>query len=141
MRLSSKKTVYLIDGMNFVWAMSETFPRADVPAACREFLLWLNGISRLPKMRQNDFRTIMDGGFRDFGVKLLSNVHIVFTEGITADEWIYERSVFLKSQNKRVAVVSNDRRLVEELGNENVRCLSAAKFFRMCEAARKDNIS
>ena len=139
-RISSKSTVYLIDGSNF----SRTFwdnRREGTPDALEtEFLNWLNEVSRLEPLNASCFRVVFDGGFRP--VRSLANpsINVYFSEHEPADDFLLERSYFLTMEGVRCVIVSNDRDLRDKAAGEGVSSMPCAAFYRLCDTElRKKN--
>ncbi|MFA6434314.1 MAG: hypothetical protein WCW52_06430 [Elusimicrobiales bacterium] len=145
-RISSKATVYLVDGSNFSRSFQEPRAFSAGPAAGgrgggdeleTEFLDWLDSVSRLELLGASCFRVVFDGGFRS--VRRLSNpaVNIYFSEHESADELLLERACFLAMEGVRCLIVSNDREIREKSAGENIMSMPCDVFYRLCEAELK----
>lgn len=136
MRLSSKKTTYIIDAMNFVWGMSSEFPAPDIENAENEFLAWLNETALSDFFAGSEFRIILDSYYRSFRAKPAGNVVLVFSDDAPADDRIIETAVFLREAGERTAVVTDDAELRSKLRFEGVKTMRNSAFFRMCEKGK-----
>lgn len=139
-RISSKATVYLIDGSNFsrnFWDHQQGRGRPD--ALETEFLDWLDSVSRLEALRSSCFRVIFDGGFRP--VRRLSNpsINVYFSGHEPADDFLLERSYFLSMEGVRCVIVSNDREIREKAAGEKVMSMPCDAFYRLCDSELKKN--
>ena len=144
-RISSKPTVYLIDGSNFSrslrsnqgGAFSDSAAarvRGDADALETEFLNWLDSVSRLGAFSASCFRVIFDGGFRP--VRGLANpaINVYFSGHESADDFLLERSCFLSVEGSRCVIVSNDREIREKAAAEKVKSMACDAFYRLCGA-------
>jgi len=138
MAFSSKKTIYIIDGLNVIMGLSENFPSLDIERSKEEFFEWLNSAAESEKLRDSSFRVVLDGWFRKIRARRIPTVDIVFSEDLSADDWILERTYFLKENGERVRAVTNDGDLKMKLAENEVQTIGAGKFFRLCENAVKD---
>lgn len=135
--LSSKATVYLVDGSNFsrsFWSGRQS-GRADALEA--EFMNWLDEVSRLAVMCASRFRVVFDGGYRP--VRGLSNpsVDIYFSEHESADDVLLEHAGFLSAEGVRCVIVTNDREIREKASVEKVKSMPCDAFFSLCGAELK----
>ena len=136
-RISSKATVYLIDGSNFSRSFWECHREGKPDALETEFLGWLDEISRLDPLSASCFRVIFDGGFRP--VRSLPNpsINVYFSEHESADDFLFERSYFMTMEGVRCVIVSNDRGLRDKAAGEGVLSMPCGVFYRLCEAELK----
>jgi predicted RNA-binding protein with PIN domain len=130
MYISKKPTLYIIDGHNFVRSclMAEA---GNEEETTKEFLDWLEEMSETENYYDSFFRVIFDGTFRPLGATLRRAVKVTFAEELTADELIYEQAQYLYNTGERIAVVSSDRTLQEDLKNIGVKTIFCHKFFNM----------
>ena len=134
-RLSTKATVYLIDGCNLVRSAWNQNPFFDFNEAEDEFFKWLESVCNIDDLKDSTFRIIMDGGYRPNTYRLHDAVNIVFTDDGSADDWIVERAYYFKSKNIRAVAITSDRELTERLKAEGTNCMSCKKFIGMCNSA------
>lgn len=136
-RISSKSTVYLIDGSNFSRSFWECHRGGKPDALETEFLGWLDEISRLDPLSASCFRVIFDGGFRP--VRSLPNpsINVYFSEHESADDFLFERSYFMTMEGVRCVIVSNDRGLRDKAAGEGVLSMPCGVFYRLCDAELK----
>ena len=83
-----------------------------------EFLDWLDEVSRLDLLNASCFRVIFDGGFRQVRRLAAPSINVYFSEHESADDFLLERSYFMKTQGVRCVVVSNDRGLRDKAAAE-----------------------
>ncbi len=134
-RLSTKETIYLIDGCNLIRSAWKQNPFFDFSQAEGEFFYWLDSVCALEELASSTFRIIMDGGYRPIGHKFSSAVNVVFTDDETADDWIVERAYYFKSENIRTVAITSDRELTERLKADGTNCIACKKFIGMCNRA------
>jgi len=136
-RLSSKATVYLIDGSNFSRSFWDRGRGGKPDALETEFLDWLDSVSRLELMSASCFRVIFDGGFRP--VRGLANpaINVYFSEHESADDFLLERSYFLNMEGVRCVIVSNDREIREKAAGEKAMSMPCDAFYRLCDSELK----
>ncbi len=138
-RLSTKETVYLIDGCNLIrsaWNQNPFFNFAEAEA---EFFDWLDNVCAIDILSSSTFRIIMDGGYRPVKHKLNPAVNIVFTDDGSADDWIVERAYYFKSKDIRAVVISSDRELSERLNADGTKCVPCKKFISVCNKALNED--
>jgi len=132
-RISSKPTVYLIDGSNF----SKSFwdhPRGGTPDALEnEFLNWLEEISRLEALRSSCFRVIFDGGFRQIRSVPNPSINVYFSDSETADDLLLERAYFMFMEGVRCVIVSSDGEIRRKAAAEHIISMPCDAFFRLCD--------
>ncbi len=133
-RISSKATVYLIDGSNF----SRSFwdgSRAGKPDALEaEFLNWLDSVSRLEVLRASSFRVVFDGEFRPVRGLANPSMTVCFSGSESADDFLLERSYFLVKEGVRCVIVSNDREIREKAAGDKVPSIPCDVFYRLCDS-------
>ena len=136
-RISSKATVYLVDGSNFSRSFWDRHREGKPDALETEFLGWLDAVSRLDPLNASCFRVIFDGGFRP--VRSLANpsINVYFSEHESADDFLFERSYFMTMEGVRCVIVSNDRGLRDKAAGEGVLSMPCDVFYRLCEAELK----
>jgi len=136
-RISSKSTVYLIDGSNFSRSFWDSHRGGQPDALETEFLGWLDAVSRLDPLSASCFRVIFDGGFRP--VRSLANpsINVYFSEHESADDFLLERSYFMTMEGVRCVVVSDDRGLRDKAAGEGVLSMPCGVFYRLCETELK----
>ena len=133
-RISSKATVYLIDGSNFSRSFWSGRQGGAAPDALEtEFLNWLDAVSRLQVLSLSHFRVVFDGGYRP--VRGLPNptVNLYFSEHESADDFLLEHSYFLSAEGARCVIVTNDREIREKAAKEKLMSIPCDAFYRLCE--------
>jgi len=136
-RISTKATVYLVDGSNFSRSFCCRGQGVKSDALEAEFLDWLDEVSRLEPLRASCFRVIFDGGFRPS--RSISNpaINVYFSEHESADDFLLERSFFLTAEGARCVIVSNDGGIRDKAAAEGVRTMPCETFYRLCESELK----
>ena len=129
MYVSTKPTIYLIDGLNLVRSFLYEFARTEEEVTA-DFLDFLADISQDEHYAMHQYEVIFDGSFRPIGPLYRGGVHIEFSESDTADQIIYEKALFLHASGKRVIAVTDDRELQNTLKKEGVKTLFCQKFYR-----------
>ena len=129
MYVSTKPTIYLIDGLNLVRSFLYEFARTEEEVTA-DFLDFLADISQDEHYAMHQYEVIFDGSFRPVGPLYRGGVHIEFSESDTADQIIYEKALFLHASGKRVIAVTDDRELQNTLKKEGVKTLFCQKFYR-----------
>lgn len=133
MRISTKPTVYLIDGLNFVRGfLYRDFESEEHKV--KKFTDWLGNLSRLDTFMTCEFRVIFDGVYRDVGSTIRENLLVSFAGDVKADELLLEQAVYLKSTGKRVTVVTSDGNLTDRAKIEKIKVLTCSKFYDLCNA-------
>jgi hypothetical protein len=134
MRINTKPTIYLIDGLNFVRGfLYRDFDSEEHKT--EKFLNWLENVSKSEFFQRSQFRVIFDGVYRSVGHTIRGNLTVSFSDDVKADELILEQAVYLKSEGKRVIVVTGDVRLGERIRMEKVKAVTCDKFYDICESA------
>ena len=126
--VSTKPTVYLIDGLNLVRSFLWQFARTE-EEVLSEFLDFLEEISADEKYAMHEYRVILDGTYRPVGPLYRGGVHIVFAESESADDYILQEADYLHQNNTRVIAVTDDRALQNELKDIGVKALFCRKFY------------
>ena len=136
MYLTTKPTIYLIDGLNLVRSFLYEFTRSEEEVTA-DFLEFLADISLDEKYNMHTYEVIFDGSFRPVGPLYRGGVHISFTEGDSADQIIYERAAYLAQTNQRVIAVTDDRALQEDLKSLGVKTQFCRKFYSGLKPSEK----
>lgn len=128
MYLTTKPTVYLIDGLNLVRSFLYEFSRSEEETTS-DFLDFLSEISQDEHYAMHQYEVIFDGSFRPVGPLYRGGVHISFSEENSADQIIYERANYLNQSGTRVIAVTDDRQLQQSLKKLGVKTLFCRKFY------------
>ncbi len=128
MRGSTKPTIYLIDGLNFIRTFLYGNGSVNEENLTAELISWLDELGS-DKLYGSEFRLFLDGSFRPVGPIRTACVHATFTEGYTADELILEQARFYKQYSTRAIVVTSDRELSSRVRECGIKTLSCSKFF------------
>jgi predicted RNA-binding protein with PIN domain len=134
MRISSKPTIYCIDGSNFLrscWL--DTLKNED--SEVFDFLNWLEEVSRTTTFEGCGFRVVFDGVYRDVGPLIRGSIKISFSDEDKADSIVLEQAIYLSQTGKRVRIVTSDRKLMDMGKSEGIKSLFCAKFFRIAQYA------
>lgn len=126
--LSLKKTVYIIDALNFTRSFMQTEIEEE-ENTLSEMVSWLADLAK-NRLSGSNFRLIIDGSYRPIGPTKLSGVDALFSEEETADEIILEQAIFLQDNGVRVCVVTSDMGLSMVLKERGIKVLGCAKFFK-----------
>ncbi len=159
-RLSTKATVYLIDGCNLIRSAWNQDPFFDFLEAETEFFDWLANVCDIDDLSSSTFRIVMDGGYRPMKHNFNNSaetlppaysprgeshdsqaggrVDIVFTDDGTADDWIVERAYYFKTKNIRAVAITSDRELSDSLKADGTNCVSCKKFIAVCNKAMQE---
>lgn len=133
--LSTKPTVYCIDGSNLVrsaWGGS-----GEDDSDAMDFLAWLSGSAGTPALKSSCFRIVFDGSYRNLGSYNAREIMVSFSEGEKADDRLLEQSSFLKSEGVRVILVTSDRSLMDRAKSEGVKSIWCDAFISICRTALK----
>ena len=133
-RLSSKSTVSLIDGSNFVMRFGDK----PFNIAEEEFTDWLS-LARSTELLSNDeFRVIFDGPCRR-EKPAGQGIIVYYTDSEPADDYIVETGAFLTGAHSRTVIVSSDNGLLARAKEDNVLTLRCEAFFKLvqCEFDKK----
>jgi len=136
-RISSKATVYLIDGSNFSRSFWDHHSKGNPDALETEFLNWLDEVSRLEPLSASCFRIIFDGGFRPVRSLVNPSINVYFSEHAAADDFLLERSYFMTMEGVRCVIITNDRELRDKAAAEGVSSMPCDAFYRLCDAELK----
>ncbi len=128
MYVTTKPTIYLIDGRNLVRSFLWQFARTEEDVTT-EFLDFLEAVSQDEKYAMHECRVVFDGAYRPVRPLYRSGVHIVFSEDITADDYIFQEADFLAQNGTRVIAVTSDRDLQSRLKGVGVKALFCQKFY------------
>ena len=132
-KISSKPTVYLIDGSNFsrsLWSGAKG-QRSD--AIETEFLQWLGEAARTQALVTSSFRVVFDGGFRPVGIYAGPSTTVYFSDEEKADDILLERACFMSSEGTRAVIVTSDSGIREKAAADGIKSLPCGAFFRFCE--------
>ena len=132
-RISSKPTVYLIDGSNFSRSFWPQAGGGKSDALEAEFLQWLGEASRTQALRSSCFRVVFDGGFRNAGVCAEPSINVYFSDDEKADDILLERACFMGREGTRAVIVTSDRDIREKAAADGIKSLPCDAFFRLCE--------
>lgn len=127
-RISSKPTVYIIDGSNFVMRFGEK----PFNIAEEEFTVWLGLAMETDTLSQSEFRVVFDGPCRR-SEPAGPGIFIYYTDSEPADNYIVETGSFLTQAHKRAVVVSSDNGLLERAAEDNVLTLRCETFLRLVQ--------
>ena len=136
MYVSTKPTVYLIDGLNLVRSFLYQFARTEEEVT-EDFLEFLSEISLDDRYTMHRYEVIFDGSFRPVGPLYRGGVHISFSEDASADQIIYEQANYLAQSGQRVIAVTDDRLLQDDLKRLGVKTLFCRKFYNGLKTAEK----
>lgn len=128
MRGSTKPTIYLIDGLNFIRTFLYGNGSVNEENLTSELISWLDELGS-DKLYGSEFRLFLDGSFRKVGPTRTACVQATFTEEYTADELILEQARFYKQYSTRAVVVTSDRELSSRVRDLGIKTLSCSKFF------------
>ncbi len=138
-RLSSKPTVYLIDGSNFSLRFWEKAGGSSPAELEREFLGWLGGIARTENLRASCFRVVFDGPYRRAGAAGPS-ITVYYSDSEPADEMLVERGYFMHTEGIRAIIVTSDNGLRDRAAAEGVKTMTCETFQHLAQAElRKDS--
>ena len=137
-RLSTKPTVYLIDGSNFSMRFWEKAGGASPEELEREFMRWLGDVARTETLRASCFRVVFDGPYRKSGAAGPS-VTVYYSDSEPADEMLVERGYFMQTEGIRAIIVTSDNGLRDRAHAEGVKTMNCETFQAMAQAElRKD---
>ncbi|MBU2573019.1 MAG: hypothetical protein KKH28_02945 [Elusimicrobia bacterium] len=131
-RISTKPTVYLIDGSNFSRSFWDRRQGGKPDALESEFLNWLDEVSRLKTLRASCFRVIFDGGFRQIKIVPNPSINIYFSDAEPADDLLLERGYFMFVEGVRCIIVSSDGEIRRKAAAEHIMSMPCDAFFRLC---------
>ena len=136
MYVTTKSTLYLIDGLNLVRSFLYEFARSEEEITA-DFLDFLTEISRDEHYCMHQYEVIFDGSFRPVGPLYRAGVHISFSEEESADQIIYERAAYAAQTGQRVVAVTDDRQLQADLKKLGVKTLFCRKFYNSLKIFEK----
>ena len=128
MYISTKPTIYLIDGLNIVRSFLYEFSRSE-DEVTEDFLDFLTDASLDEHYSMNTYEENFDGSFRPVGPLYRGGVHISFSEGDSADDIIREQAAYLHQTGQRVIAVTDDRALQADLKELGIKTLFCKKFY------------
>ena len=128
MYVTTKPTIYLIDGLNLVRSFLWQFARTEEDVTA-DFLDFLEEVSLDDKYAMHEYRVVFDGAFRPVGPLYRGGVYVVFSEDITADDYIFQEADYLSQNGTRVIAVTSDRDLQARLKDIGVKALFCQKFY------------
>ena len=132
-RLSTKPTVYLIDGSNFAMRFWEKSGGARADELEREFMSWLADVSRAENLKASCFRVVFDGPYRRPGPAAPS-ITVYYSDSEPADEMLVERGYFMHREGIRAIVVTSDNGLRDRAAAEGVKTLTCESFQHLADA-------
>ena len=131
MYISSKPSVYCIDGSNLVRSFwSGHFSKDDKDTA--DFLDFLETAAQSQALCRSYFRVVFDGGYRPCGSLERGKVKVSFSEGAVADDMLLETAIYLKGANKRPVLVTSDGGLAENAKAQGVKTMHCPAFLSLC---------
>lgn len=136
MYVTTKSTLYLIDGLNLVRSFLYEFARSEEEITA-DFLDFLTDISQDEHYCMHQYEVIFDGSFRPVGPLYRAGVHISFSEEESADQIIYERAAYAAQTGQRVVAVTDDRQLQADLKKLGVKTLFCRKFYNSLKIFEK----
>ena len=128
MYVTTKPTIYLIDGLNLVRSFLWQFARPE-EEVLSDFLDLLENFSADEKYAIHEYRVILDGTYRPVGPLYRGGVHIVFAEEDSADDYILQEADYLHQSGTRVIAVTDDRDLQGRLKEIGVKAQFCRKFY------------
>ena len=128
MYVTTKPTIYLIDGLNLVRSFLWQFSRTE-DEVTQEFLEFLETVSADEKYCMHEYRVVFDGAYRPVGPLYRGGVHIVFSENDTADDYIFQEADYLAQNGTRVIAVTSDRDLQQRLKDIGVKTQFCQNFY------------
>ncbi|MBO4555614.1 MAG: NYN domain-containing protein [Elusimicrobiales bacterium] len=127
-RLSSKPTVYIIDGSNFVMRFGEK----PYNISEEEFTVWLSIARQTDVLANSEFRVVFDGPCRRSD-PAGPGIIVYYTDSEPADNYIAETGFFLTKARRRAVVVSSDNGLLERVIADNVLTLRCEAFLKLVQ--------
>ncbi len=138
-RLSTKPTVYLMDGSNFSMRFWEKAGGSSPEELEREFMRWLGEVARTETLRASCFRVVFDGPYRKSGAAGPS-VTVYYSDSEPADEMLVERGYFMRTEGIRAIIVTSDNGLRERAHAEGVKTMNCETFQAMAQAELRKEI-
>jgi predicted RNA-binding protein with PIN domain len=136
MYVTTKSTLYLIDGLNLVRSFLYEFARSEEDVTA-DFLDFLTDISMDEHYSMHQYEVIFDGSYRPLGPLYRGGVHISFSEEESADQIIYERAAYAAQTGQRIIAVTDDRQLQADLKKLGVKSLFCRKFYNSLKIPEK----
>ena len=136
MYVTTKSTLYLIDGLNLVRSFLYEFAHSEEDVTA-DFLDFLTDISMDEHYSMHHYEVIFDGSYRPLGPLYRGGVHISFSEEESADQIIYERAAYAAQTGQRVIAVTDDRQLQADLKKLGVKSLFCRKFYNSLKIPEK----
>ena len=128
MKASTKPTIYIIDGLNFIRTFLYGNGTVNEENLTAQLISWLDELGS-DKLYGSQFRLFLDGSFRNVGPIKTACVNTTFTEEYSADDLIIEQAQFYKNSFKRAVVITSDRELAQKIRDIGLKTLSCSKFF------------
>jgi hypothetical protein len=132
-RLSSKATVYLIDGSNFSMRFWDRAGGVSPEELEREFMRWLAEVSRTENLRASCFRVVFDGPYRRAAAASPS-ITVYYSDSEPADEMLVERGYFMHTEGVRAIIVTSDNGLRDRAAVEGIKTLTCESFQSLADA-------
>lgn len=132
-RLSSKPTVYLVDGSNFSLRFWERAGGESRDGLERAFLAWLAEAARTEVLRSSCFRVVFDGPYRPAGAAGAS-ITVYYSDSEPADETLVERGYYMQNEGIRAIIVTSDNGLRDRAAAEGVKTMTCEAFLAMANA-------
>lgn len=132
-RLSSKPTVYLLDGSNFAMRFWEKAGGASRDELEGEFLRWLGEIARTEFLRASCFRVVFDGPYRR-ATAAGPSITVYYSDSEPADDMLVERGYFMQNEGIRAIVVTSDNGLRDRAAAEGVKTMTCEAFRYLADA-------
>jgi len=129
-RLSTKPTVYLMDGSNFSMRFWEKAGGSSPEELEREFMRWLGDVARTETLRASCFRVVFDGPYRKSGAAGPS-VTVYYSDSEPADEMLVERGYFMQTEGIRAIIVTSDNGLRDRAAAEGVKTMNCETFLKL----------
>ena len=136
MYVTTKPTIYLIDGLNIVRSFLWQFSRSEAEVT-EDLLDFLEAVSADEKYAMHEYRVVFDGAYRPIGPLYRGGVHIVFAEEDSADDYIFQEADYLAQSNTRVIAVTDDRDLQQRLKEIGVKAQHCQKFYNGLKLSAK----
>jgi hypothetical protein len=132
-RISTKPTVYLIDGSNFSMRGWDRAGGTSANGLEGDFIRWLGEVSRAEALRASCFRVVFDGPCRRTG-PAGPGITIYYSDSEPADELLIERGYFMQTEGVRAVIVTSDNGLRDRARAEGVKTLTCEAFQALASA-------
>lgn len=132
-RLSSKPTVYLMDGSNFSLRFWERAGGESRDGLERAFLAWLGEVAGAQVLRASCFRVVFDGPYRNAGAAGPS-VTVYYSDSEPADETLAERGYYMQNEGIRAIIVTSDNGLRDRAAAEGVKTMTCEAFLALANS-------